>query len=442
MPWYIIDSVVTLPFLYAIIGSMIEFRFSKKRSLILIGLTICATILMDTFSYLHGGVTDLYANAWITTCIPSFLCLLYLAKNRDGSFLFIFLTEAVLAVIVTFLASIFAFLLPWQSGVFRFMFHTIMLMGIFFVSRYLLGSKFIEAAKDQGKRWPLYCTLPVMCIVLWIMYTSSSSHLIDTANKIYLPYAGFIYPYDIPVFIVLLVIVFYMVSLILMIITITHHADKDKREKEALYFQSRALKERLLGLEDKDESLRIIRHDMRHHLRTLSGLLYNEEILGAQEYIKQLDLNLLQVKQKSFCANTVINAIVSYHAAIAKKEKIHFSIKVQLSNKLPVDDMDIGAVLSNALENAQNACLKQPPNTTRFIELKFIQHKKQFVLDISNSFDRPIVFNISGCPVSQSKDHGLGSQSIFAFVRKYNSTIDYSAKNGVFNVRIMFTDSE
>ena len=77
-----------------------------------------------------------------------------------------------------------------------------------------------------------------------------------------------------------------------------------------------------------------------------------------------------------------------------------------------------------------------------FIEIKFIQHKKQFVLDVSNSNIEAVEFGGDGRPVSQREDHGVGSQSIFAFVRKYHSTIDYSAKNGVFSIRIMFADDK
>lgn len=213
-------------------------------------------------------------------------------------------------------------------------------------------------------------------------------------------------------------------------------------EKAALDFQSRALKERLSSLEEKDESLRILRHDIRHHLSTLSGLLDHQELAGAREYVCRLGRNLMQVKQESLCANAVINAIISYYGAIAKREEIRFSVMVQISDRLPVDDMDIGSVLSNALENAHNACMKLPPDAERFIELKFIQHKKQFVLDVSNSYDGDVEFGGDGRPVSQREDHGVGSQSIFAFVRKYHSTIDYSSANGVFSLRIMFTDSQ
>lgn len=261
-------------------------------------------------------------------------------------------------------------------------------------------------------------------------------------RDIYIPYAGYIYPHDISLFIALLFMEFYTVSLILIIITSTYQAGKDREEKTVLIFQSRALKERLSGLEERDNSLRILRHDMRHHLSTLSGLLDNQELSRAHQYISQLGNNLMQVKQERFCANAVINAIICYYAAIMKREGIRFIVQVQISDHLPMDDMDIGAVLSNALENAHNACVKLLLDADRFIELKFIQHKKQFVLDISNSYDGTVEFDGDGRPVSQREDHGVGSQSILAFVRKYHSTIDYSAMDGVFNIRIMFTDNE
>ena len=194
-------------------------------------------------------------------------------------------------------------------------------------------------------------------------------------------------------------------------------------------------------MEEKDESLRILRHDMRHHLSTLSGLIDHQELSGVLEYIFQLSNNLMQLKQASFCPNAAINAIISYYATMVKREEIRFSVQVQISGQLPMDDMDIGAVLSNALENAYHACMKLPFDAERFIELKFIQHKKQFVLDISNSYDGVVEFGVDGRPVSQSEDHGVGSKSIFAFVGKYNATIDYSATNGIFSIRIMFAEA-
>lgn len=98
--------------------------------------------------------------------------------------------------------------------------------------------------------------------------------------------------------------------------------------------------------------------------------------------------------------------------------------------------------LSNTLENAYNACLEQPRNSKRFIELKFIQHNKQFVLDICNSYRGTVKFDIEGFPISQKEGHGVGGRSIFAFIRKYHATFDYSAIKGIFSFRLMFSDDD
>lgn len=443
MIWYFVDAFLTLPLLYGIMATLIEFRFGKKRCILVIVLAIGITIFMDAWKVMHGAdIVDLYNQAWMITCIPSFLSLLYLAKYRDGSFFFIYLTECVVASIVTFLANIVSFLLPWESGAIPVLFHTAILASILMFCRHLFRRNFFEAARMQGKLWLLYCVLPLICIVVWVMYTGSSAHFKDIENKINLPYAGYITPRYIPLLIVMLVIVFYTVSLILIIITKTHRTEAVHREKMLLYLQSKAFEERLSSLEDKDESMRILRHDLRHHLSTLSGLLQNKAYVRAQEYINQLDGNLMQTKQERFCKNAVINAIISYYYENAGKEGIRFSIQVQISRDLPVNDMDIGSVISNLLENAQNACMKQTTDTDRFIDIKFIQHKKQYVLDISNSFDGAVAFDGNGLPVSKRKGHGIGSQSIYAFSRKYGASLDYSAIDGVFSMRILFSEAE
>lgn len=154
MIWYFIDSLITLPLLYAIMGTIVEFRFSKRRCIVIIILAICTSLFMDGFHYLYNGgdLAELYAYSWLTTALPSFVCLFYLAKFRDGSFLFAFLTECVIATITTFLAYIFAYFLPWRSGFFPFLFHGLMLTGILFLCRRYLGRDFMEASRYQGKR--------------------------------------------------------------------------------------------------------------------------------------------------------------------------------------------------------------------------------------------------------------------------------------------------
>lgn len=61
-------------------------------------------------------------------------------------------------------------------------------------------------------------------------------------------------------------------------------------------------------------------------------------------------------------------------------------------------------------------------------------HCQVFCADISNSLSRTVKFD-----TNQRENHGIASQSIYAFARKHNVITDYSAQNGVFSIRIMFT---
>ena len=161
--------------------------------------------------------------------------------------------------------------------------------------------------------------------------------------------------------------------------------------------------------------------------------------MKAQTYINRLHRNLCQIRPECYCSDAVINAVVSYYAAKSGREEIRFSALIQISGRLPVEDLDIGAVLSNALENAYNACQGLTGEPERFIALKFILHRRQYLLDVSNSFDGAVAFDDAGRLLSEKDDHGIGSQSIFAFAKKYNATVDYSVKGCVFNIRIMFS---
>ena len=444
MRWTIIESLLTLPLLYAIMATIVEFRYSKLRSFVVIGLAILCTVVMDYgLSTSSLGAGGLYSYAWLTTCIPSFLSLLYLAKFRTGSFLFAFLTECVLASITTALSYIFSYLLPWQNVLIPILIHVVLLVGVLIACRWLFREKLFEAVREQGNSWILYCVLPVFCLVIWVMYSASSVQTLDIENKVYIPYAGHLYPQHIWTLIVLLILFFYSLGLILVNITKTYQADTDRRNKLALDSEIRLLHDRLSSLEEKDASLRILRHDMRHHLSTLSCLVgNNEHMQEAQKYLKQLDHNLMQTKQVRYCSNAVINAIFSSYTEKAQRDGVMFSVAVKIPEILPVDVMDIGAVLSNALENALNACLRMDTNAERFINIKLVQHKKQFLLDISNSFSGTVDLDDTGRPVSCEENHGTGSQSIDAFARKYEATTDYSAQNNIFRLCMMFSKKD
>jgi len=47
------------------------------------------------------------------------------------------------------------------------------------------------------------------------------------------------------------------------------------------------------------------------------------------------------------------------------------------------------------------------------------------------------IFDKSGMPTSKNNGHGIGTQSIAAFVKNHNAILDYQTENGMFKLRIL-----
>lgn len=438
MVWYFLESALTLPILYAIVSTIIEFRYHKNHCRIIIILAILSTFAVEGSLLLSGfELSDIYNIAWITTCVPSFFCLLYLAKYRDLSFIFAFLTECLIASIITGLSYIFAFLLPWDQEFIPVILHFIILIALYLLCRKVFGERYYEAVKNQKRKWLIYCVLPIFGLITWVLYIRSTSHAINLEDKVSIPYAGYIYPQDIPPLIFLMLFVFFLTGLIIYVIVLTHQSIVESNERTVLDFQAKALDAQLKELLKNEESMRIIRHDFRHHIRVLSSMLQSEQYLKAITYLNSFDKEMESTKIDFTCPNAVIGAITSIYTVKAAEENIQFTHFEDIPGVLPVDDLDIGAAISNALENALNACVRMStPN--RYIDFKFVCCKKQYILELTNSFEGTVEFDNNGRPISVQENHGVGSYSIYAFCKKYNATIDYMAENGVFTMRLLF----
>lgn len=126
---YYLHTLMTLPLLYAITSSMIEFRFSKKKSFCIIIYAIMMTFVMEGLLFYKGvDSISIYSYGPFTTVLPSFLCLLYLSKHRNMSFLFLYLTETVLASIVTTMSYLLAYYILGENWYVQSIIHTLLLL--------------------------------------------------------------------------------------------------------------------------------------------------------------------------------------------------------------------------------------------------------------------------------------------------------------------------
>ena len=102
------------------------------------------------------------------------------------------------------------------------------------------------------------------------------------------------------------------------------------------------------------EEVRQARHDIRHHLNQISMLAEADDMEAIKAYLAQT-VSRIPDLDMHFCENRAVDSVLGYYCALAKREGIPFSAQIDLPQTLPVDEIDMGLVLSNLLENALEA---------------------------------------------------------------------------------------
>lgn len=205
-----------------------------------------------------------------------------------------------------------------------------------------------------------------------------------------------------------------------------------------LHIQIEAINHQAKTIQENDEKLRILRHDLRHNTQILSSLLEKEQYPEASLLLKQLNDDLVSTKHVAYCQNSIINASLLVYITKAEQQHITVDPKVDFPETLFLDSKDIAILFANTLENAIHASHKQPDNA-RHIRIVSKYHDKKLAIVIENRFDEEILFDETGIPTTLQQGHGTGMTSISTIVSKYHGHMFCSHENGWFSIRFIFS---
>lgn len=214
---------------------------------------------------------------------------------------------------------------------------------------------------------------------------------------------------------------------------------EEKREAEQrgqLMEMKRAQSEKeIAALRRSEYTVSLLRHDMRHFLTNLSGLIENNETEKALEFIGEIISTTDRTATRRYCKNESINLILSSYADRITGRNIEYKCTVQVPERLPYSDVDLTAILSNALENAVHAVEKLPPEQ-RSIELDLRMREEKLLLSVKNTFAEPPELR-NGMPVSHAEGHGFGTQSIRYVTEKLHGNCQFSVEGDRFVLRVV-----
>ncbi|MCI8351638.1 MAG: GHKL domain-containing protein [Oscillospiraceae bacterium] len=195
-------------------------------------------------------------------------------------------------------------------------------------------------------------------------------------------------------------------------------------------------------LRQKMELGRLYRHDMRHHLLALEGMLQKQDSSTALAYIQELDGRMSSLVQRDWCEHAAVNSVLAAYLAQAEEAGLATEAQVRLPAQVPHSEMDLCIVLSNALENAILAC-REIPEGPRQIRLSLsLTENQRLTIEVENSCPTPVEFGADGLPLRStrekspfSEEHGLGLRSVKAIVEQCGGLLRCSWEEGTFTFR-------
>ncbi len=182
------------------------------------------------------------------------------------------------------------------------------------------------------------------------------------------------------------------------------------------------------GLQQQEQQVRQIRHDLRNHLTVIQGYLEKGDSQRALRYLEQMAGSPSLRGNKRFCDNETANVVLSFKAAAMEQLGITTDFVVSLPRDLPVADTDLAALLGNALDNAMESAQDA---VTKKISLRCRVNKGVLMLRLENTVGGKINPDFSTTK-GDTASHGFGLPGMREIAQRYHGTLEASVEDGKF----------
>ena len=191
-------------------------------------------------------------------------------------------------------------------------------------------------------------------------------------------------------------------------------------------------------LEKINIKIRRFRHDYTNHMNCLGAMLKAERYAEAADYIGSIAGRFPSGEFLFKTGNYIADAILTDKQETSEKDNIKIIFDGCITDK--INNTDLCIILSNALDNAIEACEKI--NGEKEISVYGNFQQGYFVLIIKNPSENILAIN-NASPVTSKDDkvyHGFGLSNIRFVVDKYNGTMRISSENNFFILCLTFNN--
>lgn len=187
-----------------------------------------------------------------------------------------------------------------------------------------------------------------------------------------------------------------------------------------------------------NKDLRDFRHDYKNHMICVQGLLDAHQYDEAREYVHGITLRKTILSKEFASGNSIADALLSDKAERAEEIGAELQFKGVIFEDIP--SVDLCTILSNALDNAIEACEKISSDEQKIISVKcsYIKHIQFIWISNPVAEDVKIINNTVETSKADKNIHGIGLYNIRRTVAKYEGEFEISCNDKMFVMDIGF----
>jgi hypothetical protein len=193
----------------------------------------------------------------------------------------------------------------------------------------------------------------------------------------------------------------------------------------------------IIKIDERNNEIRKMSHDHRHHMLTMVSLLSSKQYDEAQTYARNLTEGVAIHTKTIDTGNTLIDSVINEYKAQAEQKDIQFDLEINLFEKIPVDEISIVIILGNALKNAVEYCIKE---NIDLIKVHIRNDDRFLIIDIINKLTHITPEMKAGIFKTHKSDsfyHGIGLQSIKETVKSLDGEFSIECQNEQFVLSVI-----
>lgn len=210
----------------------------------------------------------------------------------------------------------------------------------------------------------------------------------------------------------------------------------NRMENDIYRQQVYAYQNQLGVIQESQNRIRSLKHDMKNHILSLQTLLKRDDREEIEKYLNSMQDFMANPSEFVTTGNDAIDSLLNYKIQSARERLDAVETKINIPEKLMLQSFDLNVILGNLLDNAIDAAIQTEEKKLR-MTMKL--EKGMLFLNLCNSCQGIAEGKKSSLETTKAdrENHGIGLNSVRRIVEKYHGDMELFCEGGSMEVDII-----